>query len=74
MDPAADRKPRRAPTRPAADVKPASKTPRKRVARAGEDVKPEPMPEGVKPAEEGVKPPVKRVRKAAPAATEGNKE
>ena len=77
MDPSLDRKPRRAPPRPAVDAKPASKAPRKRVARAGEDVKPEPMPEGVKPAEEGVKAPAKRVRKAAPAApatTEGNKE
>ncbi len=74
MDPAPDRKPRRAPARPAVDAKPASKAPRKRVARAGEDVKPEPMPEGIKPAEEGVKAPAKRVRKAAPAATEGNKE
>ena len=77
MDPALDRKPRRASPRPAVDAKPASKAPRKRVARAGEDVKPEPMLEGVKPVEEGVKAPVKRVRKAAPAApatTEGNKE
>ena len=77
MDPALDRKPRRASPRPAVDAKPASKAPRKRVARAGEDVKPESMLEGVKPVEEGVKAPVKRVRKAAPAApatTEGNKE
>ena len=74
MEPAPDRKPRRTP-RPAVDTKPAAaKVPRKRVARAGEDVKPEPSPESAKPAEEAAKAPAKRVRKAAPPATDGTKE
>ena len=72
--PAPDRKPRRQP-RPGADVKPAAGAPRKRTARAGEAVKPEPVPEAAKAADEGAKAPVKRVRKAAPpAAAEGKKE
>ena len=75
-DTSPDRKPRRTP-RPAADAKPAAKpAPRKRVARSGEDVKPESTPEEApKPAEvEAAKAPAKRVRKAAPAGAEGTKE
>ncbi len=74
MEPAPDRKPRRTP-RPAVDTKPAAtKAPRKRVARAGEDMKPEPSPESAKPVEEAAKAPAKRVRKAASPATDGTKE
>ena len=70
-----DRKARRTPPRPVADAKPAAKAPRKRVARAGEDVKPEPSPEvAAKPAENAVKAPAKRVRKAATPATDDKKE
>lgn len=74
-EPAPDRKHRRQP-RPGADVKPAAAAPRKRTSRAGEAVKPEPAPEeAAKPADDGAKAPVKRVRKAAPAAAaEGKKE
>jgi small subunit ribosomal protein S3 len=72
---APDRKARRAPPRPAApDAKAAVKTPRKRVARPGDDAKPEPAAEAAKPAEDAPKAPAKRVRKAAAPAADGNKE
>jgi small subunit ribosomal protein S3 len=74
-EPAPDRKPRRTtPRPPAADAKPAAKAPRKRVARPGEDAKPEPAAETAKPAEEATKAPAKRVRKAATPAVDGTKE
>ena len=74
-EPAPDRKPRRTtPRPPAADAKPAAKAPRKRVARPGEDAKPEPAAETAKPAEEAAKAPAKRVRKAATPAADGTKE
>ena len=75
-EPSADKRPRRGPrdgARPAAtegDAKPAapaSRAPRKRVAKpAGEDVKPEPAPAAGETVP--AKAPAKRVRKAAPAA------
>ena len=73
MEPAPDRKPRR-PPRPALDTKPVAKVPRKRIARAGEEVRPESAPESAKTAEEVVKAPAKRVRKAALPAADGTKE
>ncbi|MFN0164115.1 MAG: 30S ribosomal protein S3 [Burkholderiales bacterium] len=71
-EPAPERKPRRTPrpaAAPAADAKPAAKAPRKRVAKAGEDVKPE-VAEAPAPAAEPAAPkaPAKRVRKAATPA------
>jgi small subunit ribosomal protein S3 len=73
MDPTPDRKPRRMP-RPAVDTKPAAKAPRKRVTRAGEEVKPEPAAEVAKPVDDAAKAPAKRVRKAAPAVADDKKE
>ena len=81
-DPGLDKKPRRTP-RPGAkdgEIKPASpatRAPRKRVAKPGEeDVKPEPAPSTGDAAP--AKAPAKRVRKAAPAsatpAADGAKE
>ncbi|MBL8381391.1 MAG: 30S ribosomal protein S3 [Burkholderiales bacterium] len=65
---APERKPRRTP-RPAtvpADMKPAAKAPRKRVAKAGEDVKPDVAEAAAAPAGPAApKAPAKRVRKAA---------
>ena len=76
-DPNPEKKPRRTPRPGVKDgepkpTSPASRVPRKRTAKPGEDeVKPEPAPavEGEAPA----KAPAKRVRKAAPAA-DGAKE
>jgi small subunit ribosomal protein S3 len=68
-EPAPDRKPRRTPrpAAPAADTKPASKAPRKRITKSAEDAKPEAAaPTAPEPAP--AKAPAKRVRKAATPA------